>query len=192
MKFYVVDDESDLRNRNDDSWCNNFDSAKQFTLKEARAKCDEFNNSYRLEGKIGTYYAMIPIPKGDEKEVKATPEIKYLIWSFTRAMYWNPNQSGYTKVQSEAGLYSKDEAVEICTNSNVVELEEAMVPYVESAIVPTNPDKDAKYYLLTKEGMYWLGQGRGSTTNKAEAHPYSFDVANHWKAISGTTMEKVE
>jgi hypothetical protein len=35
----------------------------------------------------------------------------YLLWDNERGMWWNPNGQGYTHSVSQAGLYSRDEAV---------------------------------------------------------------------------------
>ena len=37
----------------------------------------------------------------------------YLIWSRQRSAWWRPNSAGYTQDVRNAGLYSKDEAIDI-------------------------------------------------------------------------------
>jgi hypothetical protein len=37
----------------------------------------------------------------------------YLVWSNQHSAWWRPNSCGYTKQISDAGLYSRDEAIEI-------------------------------------------------------------------------------
>lgn len=38
----------------------------------------------------------------------------YNIYDPERRAFWSPNRTGYTAVQSEAGIYSEEEADEIC------------------------------------------------------------------------------
>jgi len=42
-------------------------------------------------------------------------EVKYLIWSNRKGMWWRANSIGYTASREEAGVYEMSEAVEICT-----------------------------------------------------------------------------
>lgn len=37
-----------------------------------------------------------------------------LIWSHEHKLWWRPNKGGYTRKESEAGLYTREEAKEIC------------------------------------------------------------------------------
>lgn len=42
----------------------------------------------------------------------------YLIWSYEHQAWRKPGKAGYTRSWLEAGLYSKNEAVQICTEAN--------------------------------------------------------------------------
>ena len=42
---------------------------------------------------------------------------EYLIWSHEHGGWWKPNRVGYTPDWMQAGSYSHDEALEICTNA---------------------------------------------------------------------------
>lgn len=44
--------------------------------------------------------------------------MKYWIWCNERNMWWRPNRRGYTSEREEAGVYSLEEATEICDNAN--------------------------------------------------------------------------
>jgi hypothetical protein len=52
---------------------------------------------------------------------------KVLIFCVERKQYWKPEQQGYTFELSEAGLYSQDEAVKICTDANISGDNERMI-----------------------------------------------------------------
>lgn len=193
MKFYIVDEENRLRGNNFP--VRRYDEAKQFSFKEARQICDKLNHAI-LFGRTSIFSAMLPVPKKDEKKVKPTPELKYLIWSFEHNGYWKANQHGYSKLQSEAGLYAKGEAISICKSANIHGLNEAMIPYIEGTIVP-KPNVEAKYYLKD-EGGYWddVGMGHVGSNNK-DAHHYSYDkaclIVEEYKNFSNkVTMEKIE
>ena len=41
----------------------------------------------------------------------------YLIWSHEHAMWWGPGGCGYTAHLIEAGRYTRDDALRICTNA---------------------------------------------------------------------------
>ncbi len=41
-----------------------------------------------------------------------------LIWSFEHNAWWGPNACGYTTQQSQAGLYDRGRAEEICARAN--------------------------------------------------------------------------
>ena len=41
----------------------------------------------------------------------------YLIWSVEHSAWWKPNSEGYTPRQSEAGQYTRAEAIDICTEA---------------------------------------------------------------------------
>lgn len=46
-------------------------------------------------------------------------ERKYLIWSVEHGAWWKPNSMGYTHRRIEAGIYSEEEAMEICDKANI-------------------------------------------------------------------------
>lgn len=53
---------------------------------------------------------------------------QFLIWNINRGMWWkNKREAGYTTNVLDAGKFSKHEAVRICSNANVDNLEELMV-----------------------------------------------------------------
>ena len=52
----------------------------------------------------------------------------FIIYSFEREMFWKANQRGYTKLETEAGKYTLDEALEICRSANIGKIQEAMIP----------------------------------------------------------------
>jgi|TARA_R100001163_G_scaffold5059_1_gene6258 hypothetical protein len=43
---------------------------------------------------------------------------KYYIWSNEHNCWWRSNHAGYTTFIESAGLYSKNEALEICNGAN--------------------------------------------------------------------------
>jgi hypothetical protein len=43
---------------------------------------------------------------------------KWLIWSVEHGRWWQPNEMGYTKFKSEAGIYSFKVASDICAKAN--------------------------------------------------------------------------
>jgi hypothetical protein len=43
---------------------------------------------------------------------------EWLIWSNEHLAYWKPNRCGYTKFAEEAGIYTFNEAEEICNKAN--------------------------------------------------------------------------
>jgi len=45
-------------------------------------------------------------------------QVRYLIWSNERGMWWKPNHNGYTTLTHEAGLYSEEEARRIYAKAN--------------------------------------------------------------------------
>jgi len=44
----------------------------------------------------------------------------YLIWSNEHRAYWKPRSSGYTTSIDGAGIYSRDEALCICGDANML------------------------------------------------------------------------
>lgn len=42
---------------------------------------------------------------------------KYLIWSNEHHAWWGPNKRGYVNHSSDAGRYSRERALDICTNA---------------------------------------------------------------------------
>jgi len=44
------------------------------------------------------------------------PEM-YLIWSHEHGAWWGPDRCGYVASIGQAGRYTEDEAVDICTNA---------------------------------------------------------------------------
>lgn len=53
-------------------------------------------------------------------------EFKWQIWSNEHNGWWRHNRNGYTKIRTEAGVYSYGEAVAICTDANAPH--ETMLP----------------------------------------------------------------
>lgn len=45
-------------------------------------------------------------------------EIKFRIWSNEHVAWWKPFGTGYTEIMAEAGIYTKEEARAIVTNSS--------------------------------------------------------------------------
>jgi hypothetical protein len=41
----------------------------------------------------------------------------FYIWSNEHEAWWKPGQCGYTKLLSEAGVYSREETIRICQNA---------------------------------------------------------------------------
>ena len=44
-------------------------------------------------------------------------DANYLVWSNEHRAWWGPGGRGYTAQLSEAGRYSKEQALNICTNA---------------------------------------------------------------------------
>ena len=62
-------------------------------------------------------------------------ETRYLIWSFEHRGWWRPGGSGgYAADFEDAGLFSHDRALEICTKANLFRFNEAMVPLGEHTL----------------------------------------------------------
>lgn len=45
------------------------------------------------------------------------PEPFYLVWSHEHGAWWGPARRGYVKRIAEAGLYSEEEAIDICAKA---------------------------------------------------------------------------
>ena len=59
---------------------------------------------------------------------------KWLIWSIEHNGWWKPSYHGYTKLRSEAGIYSYDEALSIVEGANINNKDipnEAMIKFVD-------------------------------------------------------------
>jgi len=46
------------------------------------------------------------------------PVTKWRIWSIEHRGWWGPNSCGYVRLKSQAGEYTLEEAVEICSGAN--------------------------------------------------------------------------
>ena len=46
-------------------------------------------------------------------------QAKYLIWSIEHNAWWKPREWGYTRLKEEAGIYSKNKALEIVKEANI-------------------------------------------------------------------------
>ena len=57
----------------------------------------------------------------------STPE-RYLIWSFEHRAWWGPGRVGCTTATHRAGIYTAEEANEICDEANRTAVEDFMVP----------------------------------------------------------------
>ena len=45
-------------------------------------------------------------------------EQQYIIWSFEHDAWWGPNHRGYNSQKKDAGVYSYQEALDICLGAN--------------------------------------------------------------------------
>ena len=57
-----------------------------------------------------------------------SPPERYLIWSFEHRAWWGPGRVGYTTATHRAGIYTAEEANEICNEANRNAIEDFMVP----------------------------------------------------------------
>ena len=57
-----------------------------------------------------------------------SPPERYLIWSFEHRAWWGPVRVGYTTATHRAGIYTAEEANEICNEANRNAIEDFMVP----------------------------------------------------------------
>jgi hypothetical protein len=58
---------------------------------------------------------------------QTAPE-RYLIWSFEHRASWGPGRVGYTTATHRAGIYTAEEANEICNEANRTAIEDLLVP----------------------------------------------------------------
>lgn len=42
---------------------------------------------------------------------------EYLIWSNEHRQWWKPGECGYTRFMAEAGLYTRERAIAICSRA---------------------------------------------------------------------------
>lgn len=152
MRFYLINSRGYLEAGGGKSYRK---GAPQFKLKEAIDKCIELNCN------------MQPVSKRHEKKTEKKPEQLYLIWCFKRDMYWSPNERGYTTMLELAGLYSLNQAVDICNKANIVSREEAMIP------APLEIKEQLYYIYDDNDDEYYLAPGDGYIKNKENAHKYT-------------------
>ena len=57
-----------------------------------------------------------------------SPTERYLIWSFEHRAWWGRGRVGYTTATHRAGIYTAEEANEICNEANRNAIEDFMVP----------------------------------------------------------------
>jgi hypothetical protein len=58
-----------------------------------------------------------------------TPQSMFLIWSFEHDAWWAPERCGYTKDIAKAGMYSLEEAGQICIDASYSGVaQEVMLP----------------------------------------------------------------
>jgi hypothetical protein len=67
----------------------------------------------------------------------STPE-RYLIWSFEHRAWWGPRRLGYTTATHRAGMYTAEEANEICNEANRTSIEDFMVPAPSQSQIETD------------------------------------------------------
>jgi hypothetical protein len=60
-------------------------------------------------------------------ESKEAPDL-YYIWSVERGAWWLHNKCGYTNDIAQAGKYERKEAIMLCQEANVINVNEHMVP----------------------------------------------------------------
>ena len=53
-----------------------------------------------------------------------SPPERYLIWSFEHRAWWGQGRVGYTTATHRAGIYTAEEANEICNSSNRTSIED--------------------------------------------------------------------
>lgn len=60
-----------------------------------------------------------PLPGMDALPDVMNAEFEYLVWSNEHAKWWGPGKTGYTPLVSNAGRYSRAEALAICADAMV-------------------------------------------------------------------------
>lgn len=65
---------------------------------------------------------------------------QWTIWSFEHQAWWKPARRGYTTHMLQAGVYSFNEAIEICADANRFGVMEAMVPIPGSDMSSMEPN----------------------------------------------------
>lgn len=118
MKFYIIDDDSEMRAL-DGGYTKIFSKAKQYSFKEAREICEGYNGGVLGVGVC--YKAMIPAPKEDVKKVEPKPEDKYLIL-YGNEYYLEPG-AGRTTHKEDAFHYPYTKAEYICRGDNDLSME---------------------------------------------------------------------
>jgi len=53
---------------------------------------------------------------------------KYLIWSIEHDAWWAPQERGYTRALTEAGIYDAADAQRIVARANRVQVNECLIP----------------------------------------------------------------
>ncbi len=51
---------------------------------------------------------------------------RYRIWSFEHNAWWKPDWNGYTENIKEAGIYTEENAKDICDSANLFKINEEM------------------------------------------------------------------
>lgn len=83
--------------------------------------------------------------------------MQYLIWSFEHNAWWGWGRRGYVHKIGAAGLYTQDEAIEICEDANLAGLNEAMVPVstghieTEIAMYEQQQEPEPDYRQVTRD-----------------------------------------
>jgi hypothetical protein len=65
---------------------------------------------------------------GPRRETALIAPERYLIWSFEHRASWGPGRVGYTTATHRAGIYTAEEANEICNEANRTAIEDLLVP----------------------------------------------------------------
>ena len=71
------------------------------------------------------------MPHGQRRPIEISemsPPERYLIWSFEHRAWRGPGRVGYTTATHRAGIYTAEEANEICNAANRTAIEDFMVP----------------------------------------------------------------
>jgi len=81
-----------------------------------------YNVAMRVEGGYGQFVHVFPgsmLTKFDPDPSSGEVEEPYLIWSGHKRMWWRENYRGYTPQATEAGKYTRAEALSILRDSRV-------------------------------------------------------------------------